>query len=563
MTGKKLLVVGGVAGGASCAARARRLSENADIIVFEMGPYVSFANCGLPYYVGNVITEEDDLLVATPEKFRDWFNIDVRINSEVTAIHREDREVSVRDLQTGRTYRESYDTLVLSPGSVAVKPPIPGIGMPGIFTVKDIPDTRVILDWMSRHRTRHCTVVGAGFIGLEMTENLKRRGLDVTVVEMQRQVMPAVDPEMADFVGEHMKAHGVELRLQAQVTEFTAGDKHRIAVRLNTGEIIDTDMVILAIGVRPQVQLAEAAGLAIGTTGGIVVDESMRTSDPFIWAVGDAVQARDRILGQECLVPLAGPANRQGRNAADAIMGGVASHRRFTGIQATSICGVFGMSLAATGLAEKKLKQLLESGCGLSYDKVFLHPDHHAAYYPDAKTITLKLLFETDSGRLLGAQALGMEGVDKRIDVIAMAIQKEGTVFDLEDAELCYAPQYGSAKDPVNLAGMVAANIVRKEVDNAHWQDLGNADPLILDVREPDEFDKGHVPGAVNIPLGQIRSRMSELPENVEIWAHCFVGKRSYYATRILSQNGFRVKNLSGGYLMHLAVNKPEGSGYN
>jgi NADPH-dependent 2,4-dienoyl-CoA reductase/sulfur reductase-like enzyme/rhodanese-related sulfurtransferase len=548
---KRILIVGGVAGGASCAARARRLSESAEIVMFDRGPHVSFANCGLPYYVGDVIKKEENLLVATPELFRQRFNIEVRLHSEVVSIDRADRTIQVRDLDRGISYNEAYDALVLSPGALPIRPPLPGIDLPGIFSVRTIPDSRRIREWIEQYQVRQVVVVGGGYIGMEMAENLHRRDLKVSIVEKQAQVMPLLDPEMAAPIHNALIEHGVELYLNDSVTRFDPGQGHRLVLALQSGRTIETDLVILCIGVKPDASLAQAAGLQVDSGGGIMVDAHMRTNDPNIWAVGDAVAVCDVISGRTGVVPLAGPANRQGRIAADTIMG---RDSRFRGVQGTSVVGILGQVAAFTGLSEKALKHL---GLWEQMEKVYLHPGHHAGYYPGAAPITLKLIFTKADGRVVGAQAIGREGVEKRIDVIAMAIQKNGTVFDLEEAELCYAPQFGSAKDPVNMAGMIAANVLRGDAHLSHWEDLKTSDALILDVRDPIEYRRDHVEGAVHMPLDEIRSRMRELPENREIWTYCFVGQRSYYAARTLAQYGFNVKNISGGFknfLLHEAV---------
>ena len=489
----RILIVGGVAGGASCAARARRLSEKAEIIIFERGPYVSFANCGLPYYVGDVITEEKELFVATPQRFKERFNVEVRTRSEVQSIDREKREIEVRDEDTGRTYREEYDALVLAPGAAPVRPPIPGIDLPGIFSLRTIHDSRQIKEQIAGGKARRAVVVGGGFIGLEMTENLVRRGLSVTIVEALPQVMPPVDPEMALPIQDHLTAKGVSLCLNDAVAGFEQRPgENAISVVTRSGHRYVCDMVLLAIGVRPENTLAKQAGLEIGQLGGIRVDDRMRTSDERIWAVGDAVEVKDFMSGEWNLLPLGGIANRQGRIAADVILG-----RRvgFRGGQGTMVCGVFDITVAATGLSEKALNRSKVQGRERRYEKVYLHPGHHASYYPGARPIAMKLIFSQGDGKVLGAQAVGEEGVEKRIDVIAMAIQKGATVFDLEEAELCYAPQFGSAKDPVNIAGMIAANALRGDALVAHWAEARSAQTYVLDVREPAEFANGHAGG--------------------------------------------------------------------
>ncbi len=556
MTNKKrLLVVGGVAGGASCAARARRLSEGADIIVFERGPYVSFANCGLPYHVGKVIPKETSLLVASPGMFKKRFNIDIRTNNNVRAIDLTNKEIEVESLTTGEVYKERYDALVLSPGAAPLRPRLDGINLPGIFTLRNIPDMRAIIEWIKARDVKKAAVVGGGFIGLEMTENLKIQGIDVAIIEMENQVMPVFDSEIASFIHAHLKSKDISLFLGSPVIGFKQEINGSIIVGLESGVTVESDLVILAMGVRPEVELAEAAGLHIGDLGGILVDEQMRTSDKNIWAVGDAVEVKHVITGAQSLIPLAGPANRQGRIAADVIMGNQnPDPPRFRGSQATSVCGVLGMTIAATGITEKNIEKMQGQNNLLPYEKIYLHPDHHAGYYPGAQTLTMKLIFSTENGRILGVQAVGKEGVEKRVDVIAMAIQHNGTVFDLEEAELCYAPQYGSAKDPVNLAGMIASNLLHGYGSVAHWKDLPSSDAFILDVREPSEFKRGHVEHAFNVPLGGLRERIAELPSDREIWTYCYVGQRSYFATRILEQYGFTVRNISGGYLMYRAV---------
>lgn len=540
MSLRRVLIVGGVAGGASCATRLRRLCEDCDIVLFDRGPHVSFANCGLPYYVGDVIQDEAKLLVATPELFQQRFSIDVRVESEVLRIDRGERVIEVRERGSGRTYRERYDALVLSLGAAPIRPPLPGIDLPGIFVLRTIPDSRRIREWMLSHAARRAVIVGGGFIGLEMAENLVGRGLEVAVVEMAPHVLPPFDAEMAAPVEEHLKAHGVALHLGDGVAGF-AQDEGGLTVQTKSGIEHRADLVILAIGVRPETGLARDAGVEIGALGGVRVDETMRTSDPHIWAVGDMVEARDFVTGASSLIPLAGPANRQGRIAAEAIAG---RPRSFRGVQGTAICGLFGLTAALTGASEKSLRRAGRT----DYERVFLHPGHHVGYYPGSQPMYLKLLFARGDGRVLGAQAVGLEGVDKRIDAIAMAIQTGATVYDLEEAELCYAPQFGAAKDPVNVAGMIASNVLRGDVELASWEDIGHTSALILDVRETAETTSGRVPGAVSIPLSQLRSRAEELPRDREIWIYCAAGQRSYYANRFLAQKGFRVRNLPGGF---------------
>lgn len=552
---KKLLVVGGVAGGASCAARARRLNEDAEIIIFERGPFISFANCGLPYHIGKVIPRERSLIVTAPELFKRQLSVDVRIHHNVRYIDRSRKEIEVENLETGEIYRETYDDLVLSPGAAPVKPGLKGIDLPGIFTLRTIPDMRKIVEWIKNQTVKKAVVVGGGFIGLEMTENLNIQGIDVTVVEMLPQVMPFLDPEIAAFIHDHLKSNDISLSLKSPVTGFSQEKNGQIVTELESGKIIAADLVILAIGVRPEVELAAAAGITIGSLGGILVDNQMRTSDAHVFAVGDAAEVENFVTGDPGLVPLAGPANRQGRLVADVIMGNRRlQFTRFRGVQATSVCGVLGLTIAATGVSEKNLKQKDKSSDQIAYEKIYLNPTHHSDYYPGAKPITFKLIFSTKDGRILGAQAVGTEGVEKRIDVIATVVQHKGTVFDLEEAELCYAPQYGSAKDPVNIAGMIASNLLKGYTSIVHWEDLPGSDPFILDVRGPFEFKKGHVQNAVNIPFGDLRRRMQELPDDREIWTYCYEGKRSYFALRMLRQHGFNVHNISGGYVLYQAV---------
>jgi len=538
---KRILIVGGVAGGAACAARLRRLDERAEILIFDRGPYVSFANCGLPYFVGGVIEDEKRLHVADETLFRERFNIHVHTCCNVVKIDRENKRIEVCDLATGSTRAERYDTLVLSPGSLPLRPPLSGIDLPGIFTLRTIPDSRVIRQWIDESKATQAVVIGGGFIGLEMAENLAHRNLSITVVEMLDQVMPPLDPEIAAYVEERLREHAVTLALGDGVAGFEPAPDGGLFVKTQSGITHRADIVILAIGVRPETTLAKSAALELGSRGGIRVDAQMRTSDPSIWAVGDAVEVKDWNIGHETLLPLAGPAARQGRIAADGICGRASE---FRGVQGTAICGVFGLQVAATGSSEKALIRAGDT----DFEKVYLHPNQHAGYYPGAKQMHLKLLFRQSNGEILGAQAVGDDGVDRRIDVIAMAIQKRGTVFDLEEAELCYAPQFGGAKDAVNFAGMIAANLIRGDQPIAHWSEPTSPNTVFLDVRDPDEFQSGHAEGARNIPVNHLRRRLAELRHDEEIRVYCAVGQRGYLATRILVQNGFTARNLSGGW---------------
>jgi NADPH-dependent 2,4-dienoyl-CoA reductase/sulfur reductase-like enzyme/rhodanese-related sulfurtransferase len=553
----KVIIVGGVAGGASCAARLRRLDEKAEILMVERGPYVSYANCGLPYHVSGVIEKESSLLVSTEQTFRTMFAIDCRTRCEVVGISPKKKTVELKNHVTGEATTEKYDKLVLSPGAAPIRPPLPGIDLPGIFSVRTVPDAREIREWIERggsdlteeqhtssglplDKTKRAVVVGGGYIGLEMAENLVHRGLEVTLVEMLDQVMTPLDPECARLVERHLEKHGVRLALNDAVAGFKQTASGSLEVLTKSGKAHPADIVILAIGVRPETELAKMAGIEIGQLGGIRVDEQMHTSNPDIFAVGDAVEVKDFVTGEWSLIPLAGPANRQGRIAADVIAG---RSSRFRGTQGTSVIGVFGGTVATTGINEKLLVRLGQK----DYEKVYLFPNSHAGYYPGAKTIVLKVIFRKSDGRLLGAQALGQDGVEKRIDALAMAIQMGATVYDLEEAELCYAPPFGSAKDPVNFAGMVPADVLRGDMPLCHWTSLDGG--FLLDVRNPPELAVESVPGAVNIPLPELRGRLKELPKDREILIICRSAQRAYYATRILLQNGFKARNLSGGML--------------
>ncbi len=544
----KVLIVGGVAGGASTATRARRLSEEAEIILFERGEYISYANCGLPYYIGKEITERDDLLVTTPELLINRFNIDVRTFSEVTGIDRANKQVTVRNHVENRTYTESYDKLVLCPGGRPIKPPLPGIDLDSIFILWTIPDSDRIKAIIDEKKPRSAVVIGGGFIGLEMAENLIARGMEVTVVEMLDQVMPPLDFEMASIVHSHIIENGCRLHLSDAVSSFRKeGDL--TVVTTKGGAEIECDMVILSIGVRPNNELARDAGLELGDRGGIRTNPHMLTSDPDIYAAGDVVEVKDFISGQPAMIPLAGPANKQGRIVADNIFG-----RRsvFKGTQGSAVVKVFDMTVALTGNNEKILGRY-----GMPYLISYTQSGSHASYYPGSQMMNVKLIFTPDDGKILGAQIVGMEGADKRIDVLATAIRAGMTVFDLEELELAYAPPYSSAKDPVNMAGFVASNILRKDVENVYWNEvdsLNAEEEVLLDVRDDEELEMhGPLDGAVHIPLNELRRRLSELDTDRKYIVYCAIGQRGYIACRMLIQNGFSCKNLSGGYNIYAA----------
>ncbi len=544
---KRVLIVGGVAGGASAAARLRRLDEGVEIVMFERGEYISFANCGLPYHIGNVITERDRLLVQTPEKMHERFGVDVRTQTEVVSIDRQTKTVQVRNLQTGEDSTESYDTLVLAPGAEPICPPIPGADSAGVFTLRNIPDMDAIKKGVDDGTVKSAVVVGGGYIGLEMAEALIERGVKVSLVELAPQVMGTVDPEMAAPLHQELQLHGVDLRLNNSVTKIAESDDG-LTVYLSDGHPLSVQMVIMAIGVRPEVHLAKEAGLTLGERGGIAVNERMLTSDESIYAAGDAVEVTDFVSGFGALIPLAGPANRQGRIIADNICG---KDSAYHSTQGTAICKVFNLAVATTGMNEKGLKR-----AGLNYEKVFVHPANHAGYYPGAVQMSLKLLFDPKTAKILGAQAVGTEGVDKRIDILAVAMRSGLTVYDLQEMELCYAPPFGSAKDPVNYAGFVAANMLSGDAAICHVEDVLNPadNQFLLDVRMAGEVEAGTIPGAVNIPVDDLRGRLDELPKDKEILVFCQVGLRGYLACRILSQNGFTCRNLTGGYKTYCAV---------
>ncbi len=545
----KLLIIGGVAGGATAAARARRLNEEAEIILFERGEFISFANCGLPYYIGDVIKERDSLLVTTVADFQKRYAIDIRIFSEVTAIDRKQHEVVVRNIQTGATYRESYDKIILSPGAEPFKPPIPGIDLENIYNLRNIPDSDRIKQFVDAANPQSAVIVGGGFIGLEMAENLAIRGVKTTIVEKLEQVMPLLDFEMASFMSAHLKEKGVDCVLGDGIQSFFKNG-NRLLLKTENGKTLECDMAILSIGVKPENRLAREAGLDIGRRGGIRVSATMQTSDPDIYAVGDAVEVTDYTTGFTTMTALAGPANKQGRIAADNVMG-----RRsiFRGTMGTSVVQMFDMSVASTGASEGFLK-----ANDIPYLVSYTHSGSHASYYPGAEMMAIKLFFSPSSGKVLGAQIIGKEGVDKRIDVIATAIHGSMTVYDLEELELAYAPPYSSAKDPVNIAGFVAANILKGDVKNINWNEMIDIDPetdVLIDLRNADELEEaGKINSALHIPLPELRNRLGELDPGKRYIVFCAIGLRGYVGYRILSQKGLQAKNLSGGYKTFLGA---------
>lgn len=537
----KLIIIGGVAGGATAAARARRLNENAEIILLERGEYVSFANCGLPYFIGDVIKNRDNLFVTTPRVLKERYNIDVRIFSEAVSIDRTRKEVRIKDHASGEIYTESYDKIILSPGAAPVRPPLSGIDLKNIFSLRSIPDTDIIKAFIDKNKPKDAVIVGGGFIGLEMAENLVNNGINTTIVEMLDQLLAPLDFEMAAIVQSRLEQRGVVCDLGNGVKAFSQKGE-RIIVSTDKGKEIECDMVILSIGVKPEIKLAKEAGLATGGRGGIAVNASMCTSDPDIFAVGDAVEVTDYVAGIQAVIPLAGPANKQGRIAADNALGRRSVYR---GTQGTSIVKVFDLAAAATGANEKMLIKN-----NIPYMANYTHSPSHAAYYPGAGSMALKILFSPGSGRLLGAQIVGTDGVDKRIDVLATAIRAGMDVFALEELELAYAPPYSSAKDPVNIAGMAAANILKGDVESVTWSGLDKLEGYaLLDLRNKSELkNAGEFGGAVNIPLNELRGRLDELDKSKPYVVFCAAGLRSYIGYRILAQNGFRVINLSGGY---------------
>ncbi|MEB2478900.1 FAD-dependent oxidoreductase [Citrobacter freundii] len=545
----KIVIVGGVAGGASAAARARRLSEDVSIVVFERGSDVSFANCGLPYHIGGKIPLRQSLILKTPEDFKSRFNIDVRICHEVTSVDPVNKTVTVKNLTSGEVYSEEWDRLLLSTGAAPVVPPLPGLQEEGVFTLRNLTDMDAILAWIEQHNVAHTTLVGGGFIGLEVMEALSERGIRVTLLEMEEQVMAPVDPEMASALHQEIRNHGVDLRLRTALTEVLRTETG-FRVALSDGGFVQTDMVILAIGVKPENSLATVAGLEVGKRGGISVNACMQTSIPDIYAVGDAVETPDLVFQEPANIPLAGPANRQGRIAADNMLD---HHSLYHGSQGTSICKVFSLSIGSVGANEKQLK-----AHGTRYEKVYVHAADHAGYYPGATMISLKLLFSPDTGKILGAQASGKKGVDKRIDVLSVAQRAGLTVNDLEHLELTYAPPFNSARDVVNQAGMVAANVIRGDTAICHVSDVLQREPgsyCLVDIRSPEELKQfGEYPDALSIPLDSLRENLEKLPVDKEIFIGCQSGLRGHVAYRILQAHGFRTYNLSGGFITWQAV---------
>lgn len=553
---QKYVIVGGVAGGATTAARLRRMDEKAQIIMFEKGSYISYANCGLPYYIGDVINERDRLFLQTPESFKARLNVDVRVDSEVLAIDRKAKLVKVVNLKTGEEYSESYDKLLLSPGAEPVKPPIPGIEDEAILTLRNVPDTDRIKDYLKDHKVEKAVVVGGGFIGLEMAENLHQLGLAVTIVEMADQVMAPLDFEMAAEVHQHLKDKRVGLLLNDAVAAFKR-EAGGLVVQMQSGKTLQADLVILSIGVRPDSKLAADAGLDLAINKAILVNSHLQTSDPDIYAVGDAIALPNPITKKTMSTYLAGPANKQGRIAADNMVFG--NKESYCGSINTAIAKVFDLTVAATGVSEKALKQE-----GLPYIASIVHASSHAGYYPDALSLSVKITFEPESGRLLGGQVLGYDGVDKRIDMLAQTIKREGTVYDLMEIEHAYAPPFSSAKDPVNVAGLVADNIIKGRVRIIHWDEISALDlsqTVLLDVREPEEHALGSIEGAINISVDELRKRLDEVPRGKKLVVFCRSGHRSYFASRILMQNGFNeVYNLSGGYMTYKNANQQQGN---
>ncbi len=545
----KVVIVGGVAGGATAAARLRRLDESAEIVVFERSGYVSYANCGLPYYIGGVITDKAELTLQTPESFWRRFRVDMRVRHEVTAIHPAEKTVDVKNLATGETFTESYDKLILSPGAKPTQPALPGVGIDRLFTLRTVEDTLKIREFIEQHHPRSAVLAGGGFIAIELAENLRELGLDVTVVQRPKQLLNPLDADMAAFLHTQLRQKGVHLHLGRTVEGFAA-DGDRVNVLIKDAAPLTADMVVLAIGVTPDTALARDAGLELGIKGSIVVNDRMETSAPDIYAVGDAVQVKHFVTGQDTLLSLAGPANKQGRIAADNICGG---DSRYLGSQGSSVIKVFDMTIASTGVNEKTARQ-----AGIDCDKVYLSPMSHAGYYPGGKVMTMKVVFEKGTLRLLGAQIVGYEGVDKRIDVLATAIHAGLTGPQLKDLDLAYAPPYSSAKDPVNMAGFMIENLSRGLVEQFFPEDVDalprDGSVTLLDVRTPGEYADGHAEGFVNLPVDDLRERLREVPVGKPVYVICQSGLRSYIACRILAQQGFKCYNLSGGWRLYETV---------
>lgn len=545
----KIVIVGGVAGGATAAARLRRLDEQAEIVVFERSGFISYANCGLPYYIGDVITDSDQLTLQTPESFHSRFRVSMKVHHEVTALHPEKHMVSVKNLETGEEFQETYDKLILSPGAKPTKPRLPGTDMEKLFTLRTVEDTLRIKDYIQKNHPKSAILAGGGFIGLELAENLRELGMEVTIVQRPKQLMNPFDSDMAAFIHNKMRKHGVKLALGHTVEGFQE-TQDGVQVLLKEEEHLLADMVVLAIGVTPDTKLAKEAGLELGIKGSILVNEHMQTSVPDIYAVGDAVQVKHYVTGQDALISLAGPANKQGRIAADHICGKDSAYK---GSQGSSVIKVFDMTAAVTGVNETNARK-----AGLNVDKVILSPMSHAGYYPGGKVMTMKVVFEKETYRILGAQIVGYEGVDKRIDVLATAIHAGMKAQDLANLDLAYAPPYSSAKDPVNLAGFMIENISDGTLKQFHIEDVKNlphdGSITLLDTRTPGEYQRGHVDGFVNIPVDNLRERLDEIPKEKPVYVMCQSGLRSYIATRILEGNGYTAYNFSGGFRFYDAV---------